>query len=318
MRKWVVVVSFLMCALLMGNLAVFAKEVKDITVAFVAMNVSMSWMRYAAEAIKKEAERLGINLIVFDSENDIAKQAANIEDAVAKGVDAIITDPIDVKSLNPAIEEAVNKGVPVVTFDRAAVGAPYLFFVGSDDVLAGRLAAKFIATKLGGKGKVVVLEGTPGSSPALDRGKGFKEEIAKYPEIEIAFWQSGEFYREKGMAVMEDAIAATGGKFDAVYSQNDDMMIGAIEAMKDAGIDPKNVVTVATDGIPDALLLVKEGVLDATIQYPVEQAPLALRYLVEYLQTGQMPPAKDTRVAPWLITACNLEMADLYPEIAGK
>jgi ABC-type sugar transport system substrate-binding protein len=297
-------------------LAGFADAAKDkIVIGFNAMNTSMTWMKFAHDAMIKEAKNLGVKLIVLDAENDVAKQTANMEDLVALGVHGIITDPIDVKSLNPAIDKANEQGVAVATFDRAAIGAKYAFYVGCDDVEGGRRIANFVAEKLNGHGKVILITGTPGSSPARDRTKGFMEQVEKHPGLEIAFNQTGEFWREKGMQVMEDAITAV-PDFNAVVCQNDDMMMGAIQAMKSAGIDKKKVVVTGYDGVPDGLRAVRDGLADCTVQYPVEQAPEVMRRLVKYLR-GEKPPEKDYEIAPWIITKENLKTGDFYSLIAS-
>ena len=283
---------------------------EEITVGFNAMNVSMTWMVFAKEAMEQAAKDMGVKLIVLDAENDVSKQAANMEDLVALGVQAIITDPIDVNSLTPAINKAAAEGVPTATFDRAALGADYAFYVGCDDVEGGRMVADFVADKLGNKGKIVFLTGTPGSSPARDREKGLKEQLTKYPNLKIVFEQTGEFYREKGMQVMEDAITAV-PDFDAVVCQNDDMMMGAIQAIQAAGIDPQSKVIVGFDGVPDGLRAVRDGLADATVQYPVGQAAEVLKRVVSYLQ-GNPPAEKDYEMPPWVITKANLDSGDFY------
>lgn len=293
-----------------------AKEDEEFTVGFVVMNLFMTWMAYAAEGSKQAAEAEGINLVIYNAENKADKQVSLIEDLIAQKVDAIITNPIDVNALVPALEEADKAGIPVLTFDRRAEGAPYFAFVGSDDKIGGRLAAKYIAEKLGGKGKVIELVGALGASPTIDRGDNFHKEFKEnYPDIEIVYSQSGEFVREKGMKVMEDAITATGGEFDAVFSHNDDMMMGALQAMKDANIDLSKVVTISYDGVPDALKAIKNGEHDATIQYPVGQAPLAMKVIAQYLKEGKEPEKKDDKIDPWVITIDNLETGDFYPEL---
>jgi len=282
-----------------------------ITIGFVAMTLSFTWMQAAWEEIQKAADREGVEIVLLDSENNIVKQAANIEDAVARGVDAIITDPIDVKSLVPAIEEAVAAGVPVITFDRAAIGAPYLFYVGADDVEVGRLAAKFIAAKLDGKGKVIHITGAPGSSPQLDRSQGFHEIMSRYPDIEIVYEQTGEFLPDKGMKVMEDAIVTTEGDFDAVWEQGG-MLTGVINAMRSAGIDPAPKVIGGCGHFADSLRFIRDGVTDFDVSYPLEQAALSVEWTVKYLRTGELPPLKDTEIPPLLVTKDNLEMGVFY------
>ena len=289
---------------------------KQLTIGFDAMNVAFTWMKFAHDAMVKKAKELGVKFIVYDSENEVAKQTSNLEDLVALGVDGIVVNPIDVSSLGPAINKAAATGIPVVTFDRAAVGANYTFYVGCDDVAGGRMIADFVAKKLGGKGKIILITGSPGSSPQLDRSKGFKERLAaKYPGLKIVFEQTGEFFREKGMQVMEDAITAV-PDFNAVVCQNDDMMMGAIQALKSAGIPRNKYVIVGYDGVPDGLRAVRDGLADCTVQYPIGQAPEVLERLVRYLR-GEKPAEKDYEMPPWIITKDNLKSGDFYSLIAN-
>jgi ABC-type sugar transport system substrate-binding protein len=274
-------------------------------------------MKFAHDAMVEEAENLGVKLIVLDSENEASKQASNMEDLVALGVDGIVANPIDVDSLTPAINSAAAEGVAVATFDRAAKNADYVFYVGCDDVEGGRKVADFVADKLGGRGKIVLLTGTPGSSPARDRTTGFFEKLEEYPGLEVVFNQTGEFWREKGMQVMEDAITVTGGDFDAVVCQNDDMMMGAIQAIQSAGIDMDDIVITGYDGVPDGLRAVRDGLADCTVQYPIGQAPEVLRRLVTYLE-GEAPAEKDFEMPPWIITKENLDTGDFYSLIADE
>jgi ribose transport system substrate-binding protein len=283
---------------------------KQLTIGFDAMDVSNTWMKYAHDAMVKRAKELGIKLIVYDSQDDVAKQAANMEDLTALGVDGIVTNPIDVDSLVPAINKAVKAGVPVATFDRAAIGADYSFYVGCDDVLSGRVIGEFVAKKLGGKGKIILITGVPGSSPQLNRSQGFKEVIAKYPGLTIAFEQTAEFEREKGMKVMEDAITAV-PDFNAVVCQDDDTMMGALQALKSAGVPRSNYIITGNDGVPDGLRAIRDGLADATVQYPIGQAPEVLDRLVDFLR-GQPPAEKDFMMSPWLITKENLDTGDFY------
>ncbi|MDY6790319.1 MAG: substrate-binding domain-containing protein [Thermodesulfobacteriota bacterium] len=284
------------------------------TIGFAAMNVEMTWMKFAYYAIRKKAAELGVDLITYDAGNNVAKQAINIENLVKRGVDAIITDPVNVKGLIPTLEFASGKKIPVVAFDRSATGAPYLFFVGSDDVEAGRLACRFLADRLKGVGDIIVLEGAVGSSPAINRSKGFYDEIKKYPSMKVVFNKSGGFFHDEGYWVMEEALATVAG-FNAVYSQNDDMLLGAIEAMENAGIPPKKILTIGTDAIPKALIAIREGRLDATIQYPISQVEIALERLVHYLKTGNLPEWKEHLVKPWVITSENISTGDFYSSI---
>jgi len=282
-----------------------------LTVGFAAMNVEMTWMKFAYHAMHRKADKLGVTLVSYDANNELDKQVVNIYDLIQRGVDAIITDPIDIRGLIPALKLAHSKGIPVVVFDRSSVGSPYLFFVGSDDIEAGRLACRFLAEKLQGTGKIIVLEGAAESSPAINRSRGFYEELKKYPALEVVYAQSGKFLREEGYIIMEEALAKV-AHFDAIYSQNDDMILGALEAMENAGIDLSTIVTIGTDGIPEALKAIREGRLAGTIQYPISQAEIAIEKLVYYLTDGTLPEWKKYLVKPWVITRKNISTGDFY------
>jgi len=311
--------SFQIIVIAVLTLAVFifacsqreSEQDRKVAIGFAAMNVEMTWMKFAYHAMHKKASELGVELITYDASNDANKQAHNIEQLIERGVDAIITDPVNIKSLIPAFELARRKGVPVVAFDRSAFGSPYLFFVGSDDIEAGRLACRFLADRLNGAGNIIVLEGTIGSSPAINRSKGFCEEIKKYPAMKVVFKKTGGFFRFDGYKVMEEALS-TVADFNAVYSQNDDMILGAIEAMEDAGISQEKISTIGTDATPNALIAIREGRLDATIQYSISQVDIALEKLVHYLKTGSLPKWKEHLVDPWVITSENISTGDFY------
>ena len=183
----------------------------------------------------------------------------------------------------------MKAGIPVATVDRKANTDQVLVHVGADNVEGGRAAARFIIEKLGGKGTVIELEGTPGASPAIDRKKGFDEVINASPGMRILVSQTADFNRARANDVMENLMQAY-PEFDAVFGANDEMIIGAIEAMSSAGIDLATKVTAGFDATPDAFAYMKEGKLGATIdQFPGRQASQALTILVEYIRDKKEP-----------------------------
>jgi len=292
----------------------FAKE-KKITIGFSVPSLYFTWFVFTKEVALDEAKKLGINVVVYDGMNKVSKQTSDIEDMIVKGVDGVVISPINVKALVPGLEELDKVGIPCVTFDRRIIGAPFLVHVGADNVEGGRMAAVYVVAKLNGKGTVIELQGTPGSSPALDRGGGFHQVAEDFPQLKIAFSQTGQFDRETGMRVMEDAITSH-PDFDAVWAHNDDMMMGALEAIESAGYDLKKLTLISFDAIPDTLKAIEEGKLDATIeQHPGNQVREAMRYLVNYIRTGEKPPKHEVYVIPTLVTKENIEMAEKYGEI---
>jgi len=233
------------------------------------------------------AKSLGVELIVVDAQDNPAKQLNDIEDLIQRRVDLIIINPTDSDAIVSAVESANEAGIPVITVDRAANGGKVVCHIASDNVAGGRMAAQYVAKLLNGKGKVVELVGIPGTSAARDRGKGFEEELAKYPGLVLVAKQTANFNRAEGLTVMENILEAH-PDIDAVFAQNDEMALGAIEAIKAAGKLDK-IVVVGFDAIPDAVEAVKKGEMAATIaQQPYKMGQLAVLKAVEYLTTGSI------------------------------
>ncbi|SMB93479.1 ribose-binding protein [Thermanaeromonas toyohensis ToBE] len=234
------------------------------------------------DGAQQAASLLGVDLIVVDGQNDSSKQLSSVEDLITKKVKVLLINPTDSNAIVPAIEAANKAGIPVITVDRAAAGGQVASHIASDNVQGGKMAAKFLIDKLGGKGLVVELEGIPGTSAARDRGKGFEEEISKAKDMKIIAKQTADFDRAKGMQVMENILQAQ-PKIDAVFAQNDEMALGAIEAIK--GAKRENIIVVGFDGTKDALEAIKAGTMTATIaQKPKDMGRIAVETAVKIIK----------------------------------
>ncbi|HKK49221.1 MAG TPA: substrate-binding domain-containing protein [Alkalispirochaeta sp.] len=256
-------------------------------------------MRDQAEAAAAE---LGATIAFADGQNDAAKQTADIESFISRGVDAILISPITVDSQVPVMERAMEAGIPVASVDRKANTDNILVHVGADNVAGGRAAARYIIEQLGGSGRVIELEGTPGSSAAIDRSTGFNE-VMDESDVEIIASQPAGFNRAEGQTVMENLIQSN-PDFDAVFGANDEMIIGAIEAMRGSGIAVEDIVTVGFDATPDAFSYIEDGLLDATVdQFPGDQAGQALQYLVDYINNGTEPENDVVFINPEPVTS---------------
>lgn len=217
------------------------------------------------EGAEAKAKELGHDLIVLDSQDNPAKELGNVEDLIVKGVDVLLINPTDSDAVVSSVKAANRSKIPVVTLDRAANGGNVVSHVASDNVLGGEMAGNFIVEKLGGKGKVVELEGIPGTTAARDRGTGFNKAVNG--KLEVVAKQAADFDRTKGLNVMENILQAQ-PEIQAVFAHNDEMALGALKAIEASGRD---IFVVGFDATDDAVAAVKEGKLAATVaQKPAE------------------------------------------------
>jgi ribose transport system substrate-binding protein len=279
--------------------AVFAQ--KQIVIGMTVPGLQFPFFVTMKQEAEAAAAKLGVKIVFIDAQNASDRQMAALENFVAQKVDGILISPMTTDSLVPAIEDAVKAGIPVATVDRKANTDKVLIHVGADNVEGGRAAARYVIQKLGNKGTVIELEGTPGASAAVDRKAGF-DEIMKASGVKILVSQTAEFGRSKGQTVMENLMQVY-PKFDAVFGANDEMIIGAIEAMSAAGVNPATKVTIGFDATTDAFAYMKEGKLGATIdQFPGKQAALALEALVNKIKNKKDPAQKVVFISPLPVT----------------
>jgi len=245
------------------------------------------------------AKRLNVNLIVLDAQNDSAREASGIEDLIQKKVAVIAINPTDSDAIVPTIKKINAAKIPVITVDRGANGGVVAAHIASDNVAGGMMAAEYVGKRLNGKGNVVMLEGIAGTSAARDRGRGFRDGLKKYPGITLVAVQTADFDRAKGLAVMENILQAQ-KKIDAVFAQNDEMALGAIQAIA-AAKRQKEMFVVGFDAIADALKAVQDGTMAATIaQQPKEMGRLAVEAAVKIIKKQSVP--KFTPVPLKLVT----------------
>lgn len=213
------------------------------------------------DGAKAAADAAGAELIVLDSQDDSATEMSNVEDLITQGVDLIMINPTDSDAVGSAVEAANAAGIPVITLDRAANSGDVVAHIASDNVAGGKMAGEFIIEQLGGAGKVVELEGIPGASAARDRGEGFNSAIAG-SDIEVVAKQTANFDRAQGLSVMENILQAQ-AEINAVFAHNDEMALGALEAIKASGRD---ILVVGFDATDDAVKSVQAGEMAATVQ----------------------------------------------------
>lgn len=226
------------------------------------------------EGINNLAEENGTKIKSLDAQNDTAKQTNDVDDLIQQGVDILLINPVDSSAITPAVESANAKGIPVITIDRSSESGKILALVASDNVEGGEMAAEYIKQISGENIETVQLEGVPGASASRERGKGFMN-IAE-ESLNVIDSQTANFDRAEGLTVMENMLQAN-PSIKAVFAQNDEMALGAIEAIKAAGLSG-SIQVVGFDGTEDGINSVKAGVLSATVaQQPEEMGRLALQ-----------------------------------------
>jgi ribose transport system permease protein len=238
------------------------------------------------EGAQAEAEKAGVDLTVTDAQNDASQQANQLQNFTSSGISSIIVNPVDSDAVGPGVRSANKADIPVIAADRGVNKADTATLVASDNVAGGRLAADALADKLGGKGSIVILQGTAGTSASRERGAGFAEGLKAYPDIKVVAKQPADFDRTKGLDVMTNLIQSHPG-ITGVFAENDEMALGAAKALGSrAG---KSVPVVGFDGTPDGLKAVEAGSLYASVaQQPAELGKIAVRNAVK--------AAKDEKV----------------------
>jgi len=293
-------------ALVLGMMipvAVSAEEPKY-TISLLTGTMDNPYWQIVSQWADKAAEMLNVNLVklAVDVEGVATQQISQVEDRVAQGDDAIVIAVQETKALIPAIEAANKAGIPVIAIDKAAEGGKFESIIMTDNVAAAYDGGKWVAEQIGGKGKVLVIEGVPGGQTAIDRKTGAHKALSEYPDIQIISL-TGEWQTAKAQAVTEDVLTAN-PDLAGVFASNDLMAIGAVTALTAANMQ---IPVCGFDAIPAALEMVRDGRLGATIaQFPGKMGFLGVEYAVrviegekvpETVNSGSMPVTKDNVLA---------------------
>jgi ABC-type sugar transport system substrate-binding protein len=264
------------------------------TVGFSQMESDNPWRIAETKSLRDEAARRGVQLVVTDAQGQTAKQVSDVEDLIARRVDIILLAPREFEGLAPALQAASRAKIPVILVDRAAsgtAGTDYITLLASNFIEQGQRAAEWLATATNGQAQIVELSGTPGASVAADRAKGFRDGIAKHPGMTILASQTGNFSRAQGERVMQNIAQSLGTRITAVYAHNDEMALGAIQALKAVGRKPgQDVIVVSVDGQRAALDAIIAGELGATVESNPRFGPLAFDTIEKYFRQEQIPP----------------------------
>lgn len=230
------------------------------------------------EGAKKAASEKNVELVVVDAGDDAAKQTSDIEDLVSRNVGVLIVNPVDSDAVAPAVKSAMSQGIKVIAVDRGVNGVDVDCQIASDNVAGARMATEYLMELVGEGAKVAELQGVPGASATIDRGEGFHQVADK--SLKVAASQTADFNRAEGMTVMEN-ILQSDGAIKGVFAHNDEMALGAVEAVAASGKDIKIVGFDATD---DAQKAVKDGKMAATVaQKPDKMGETAIETAVKIM-----------------------------------
>jgi inositol transport system substrate-binding protein len=289
----------------------------QLTIMMSVPSLQFPFFVHMMKELKAEATALGdITVIESDGQKSTTKQTADVEAAMVQQVNGIVISPNEVDAMAPVLQQAVDAGVPVVTIDRRVDGVPDLLaHVGADNVAGGEAQGKYIMETFPNGAKIVNLQGQPGASPAIDRNKGVHNVLdAAADKYTFVAEQTAEFARDKGLSVTESILAGLDSPPDVIVAANDDMALGALEAVNALNLKDK-IKIIGFDALPEALASVRDGGLAATVeQFPGGQSRKAMQVLVDKLRFGK-EPEKVTLLTPIIITQANLDKAERLGEV---
>lgn len=287
---------------------------EDLTIASSLPWYGFPFFVHMQKEIDAKAAELGVGIIATDGGNTVEKQTADVEAAVAQPVDGILISPGDVAAMAPALQEAVNAGIPVVTVDRRVEGVDGLLaHVGADNVKGGEAQGLLIMERFPDGATIVNLQGQPGASAAIERNQGVHNILDAEPDKYVFVQEdTAEFELEKAVTVTENILAGLPEPPDVIVAANDSMALGALQVTTEQGLD---VAIIGFDALPEALASVRDGGLLATVeQFPGGQSTTALTALVDYLRDGTQPE-ELVLLTPITITQENIDQAERLGEL---
>lgn len=272
-----------------------AQAGKSFKIGAAVYGLKAEFMQLWVGAIKAHpAVRSGQAAItVFDGQYDALTQSNQFDSMITQRFDAIIFVPIDAQAGADAVAKAKAANIPVIGSNTRVVGNDLTAFIGSDDVKAGMMEAEAVVKAMGGKGNLVLIEGPVGQSAEIDRGKGNREVLGANPGVKVLEHKTANWSRAEAQSLMENWLTAHPGQIQGVIGQNDEMALGALQAIKAAGMDPKKIPLAGIDGVSDAILAVKAGEMVSILQDANAQAQGALDVALRRLVGESYQPAGE-------------------------
>ncbi|MCI9631676.1 MAG: sugar ABC transporter substrate-binding protein [Ruminococcus sp.] len=288
------------------------KEDGGYVIGFANASVSNSWRVKMRDMLIEEAEKLGVEIVETDAHDDANTMNSNIEAMLQKDLDAILITPCVEDAVNPGIEAAFEKGIPVILFDRTATTEDYTHYVGWTDENNGAACAQLLVDALTEKygepkGNIIALDSIAGSGTDNGQKAGQEKVFSQYPDIKIVDRQYTDFEASKGKSCMEDFLSKYGpGEIDGVISQDGGVTLAAMDAIKEAGREKDGIFIVNADGINGIAKMVKDGTCVGFTQFPCAASVEALHLAIETLE-GKDPEEKDVTMDPIVVTKDNID-----------
>ena len=290
---------------------------KDLTILTSVPGLNFPFFVHMLKAMKAEVTAQGATPLEADGQNNAPKQTADVEAGLTKGVDGVVMSPIDVNAMAPALNEIADAGVPVVTIARRVPTAKnVLAHVGADNVKGGEAQGQWVLDTFPNGANIVNLQGQPGASPAIDRNKGLHNVLdAHKDKYKFVAEQTANFARDQGLSVTEALLSSLATPPDVIVGANDDMALGAFEAVKGRNLQDK-VKVIGFDALPDALASIRDGGMAGTVeQFPAEQSKTAVDILMRYVKDKKKPDSDLVLLTPIVLTKQNLSKAERLDEV---
>ncbi len=247
-------------------------EEGEVKIGYVTSNMNDTFQTYIVDAATEAAKEFGFAIDVQDAQEDVIKQQDQVNSLIQQGVDVLIVVPVDTSAMDPITNAAKDAGIPLVYVNRNPFGEEEppegVYYVGSQEIIAGRLQGEYLVELMGEEGGVAILMGILSNEGAVKRTEGNKEILGQYEGIKILAEETGNWQYDQGMNIAENWLTAYGDDLNAILANNDNMAIGALNALEAKGRD--DVIVMGIDAIPDAVKLVEEGKMAATVLQDAE------------------------------------------------
>jgi inositol transport system substrate-binding protein len=284
---------------------------KNPEIAVSLPNLAWAATAFMGRSAQDEGKKLGINIVIIDAQGDTSKEASDLKGVITRGVDGIVIEPVDEQASAAAIDDVVTEKIPVATFCSVVKGTtkPTIHY-GADQEAVGRAMAEALKKKFPGGAKLIFLDGEPGSGSAVLRAKGFFDVIEKEKEkYQVVARQTAKWQRPEGLRVTQNILTSLGYQPDVIVSANDDMALGAIEALRSEKLPAGKVTVIGCDAMPDALNAIKEGWMFASVDQRLGgQVRTAIEGMTAHLRDKK--PLTATTLAPVIITSESITEAE--------